>query len=78
MSDETPEAAPEEEKSAEDRIYEILGEEPFYDDRVDILLNCVVSELEDQGLLDSTARELYGELRGIVDKFELRLEEKPN
>lgn len=67
-----PAPAPDEETD-EEKIYAILGENPFYDDRVDILVNCLVYELEDIGLAEDKQRELFRELRGVVDKYELML-----
>lgn len=72
----TTEPPGDEDKSDEERIYDILGENPFYDDRVDVLLTCVSFELEDLGLPEDKARGLYRELRGVIDKYEGLLPEK--
>jgi hypothetical protein len=72
----TTEPPGDEEKSEEERISDILGENPFYDDRVDVLLNCLAFELDELGLPEEKSRELYRELRGVIDKYELLLPEK--
>jgi hypothetical protein len=74
MSGEEP--RDETEDSDEERIFLILDENPFYDDRLETLLNCVTIEVGDQGLPDDKCLELYQELRGIVDKYELMLPKK--
>lgn len=57
----------------EERIEQILADNPFYDDRVDVLLNCLAGELTELGLPDERARELYRELETTLHKYEAML-----
>ena len=75
MTDDAPEELTDEEKVAD-----ILAANPFYDDRLDILLNCLTGELQDLGLPDDKAEALYSELETTLHKYEALLPnpEKPN
>jgi len=59
----------------EERIEQILADNPFYDDRVDVLMNCLAGELVELGLPEARAKELYRELETTLQKYEAMLPE---
>jgi hypothetical protein len=67
------EKAEAEEDTAEEKVCRILDQEPFYDDRVDILINVLMSEV--CGICTMTEDDetkLIEELRSVIDRWELK------
>jgi len=60
----------------EELVMELLRENPFYDDRVDTLVNCLVMELQDIGLAEDKLEEAFREIRAAVDKYELTVPDR--
>lgn len=61
----------EDEETDEEFIERILSENPFHDDRVQVLMNCLVSEVAGDVLSDDQMEALAEEIKAVVDRYEL-------